>query len=86
MPSPTTQKLITTPGQVAEILRGRRKARRLPQRDVAAALGISQERLSRLEANAAGLTLERLIAIASLLGLELVLKDKASTLAVDAEW
>lgn len=86
MPSATTSQLITTPGQVAGILRGRRKARRLPQRDVAAALGISQERLSRLEANPSGLTLERLIAIAALLGLELVLQDKGDTAPPDAEW
>ena len=80
------RQLITTPGQVGEILRGRRQVHRLPQKDLAAKLGISQERLSRLEADAAGITLHRLIAIANLLGLELVLEDKSDTLAPESEW
>jgi HTH-type transcriptional regulator/antitoxin HipB len=70
------QQLITTPGQVGEIFRGRRKSRRKPQRDVAAKLGISQGRLSALESDPRGLTLDRFIALAHLLGLELVLRDK----------
>ena len=80
------RQFITTPGQVGEILRGRRKAHHLPQKDLAAKLGISQERLSRLEADAAGITLDRLIAIANLLGLELILQDKSDTPAPESEW
>jgi HTH-type transcriptional regulator/antitoxin HipB len=80
------RQLITTPGQVGEILRGRRKAHHLLQKDLAAKLGISQERLSRLEADAAGITLDRLIAIANLLGLELILQDKSDTPAPESEW
>lgn len=60
------RQLIKSSDQVGEILRGRRRARKIPQRDLAAALDISQERLSRREANAAGLTLERLIALTPL--------------------
>ena len=80
------RQFITTPGQVGNILRGRRKARHVPQKDLAAKLGISQERLSRLEADAAGITLDRLIAIANLLGLELILQDKSDTPAPESEW
>jgi HTH-type transcriptional regulator/antitoxin HipB len=73
------RQLITTPGQVGEILRGRRKARGLAQDAVAVKLGVSQSRLSTLEQDAAGLTLERLLALANLLGLELVLQDRPAS-------
>jgi HTH-type transcriptional regulator/antitoxin HipB len=69
------RQLITTPDQVAEILRGRRKALRISQQKLATKLGISQSRLSALEEDAAGITLERFILLAKLLGLELVLQD-----------
>ena len=80
------RQFITTPGQVGEILRGRRKTRRVSQHELAAKLGISQGRLSVLEGDAAGLTLDRLILLANLLGLELVLQDKARDPKSKAEW
>jgi len=80
------RQLITAPGQVGEILRGRRKARQLPQQELAAKLGISQSRLSNLEADPTGMTLDRLIALANLLGLELVLQDKSDKPNPKTEW
>ena len=80
------RQLITTPGQVGEILRGRRKTRRVSQHELATKLGISQGRLSVLEGDAAGLTLDRLIVLTQLLGLELVLQDKADQPKSKAEW
>lgn len=67
--------LVKSPKQVGQILRARRRARKLSQQAVAAKLGLSQGRLSVLEADAASLTLERLITLASALGLELVVRD-----------
>jgi HTH-type transcriptional regulator/antitoxin HipB len=80
------RQLITAPTQVGEILRGRRKARQLPQQELAEKLGISQSRLSTLETDPSGLTLERLIALANLLGLELVLQEKEEARGPKAEW
>lgn len=77
------QQLITNPGQVGEVLKARRTSRRIPQRELAAQLGISQGRMSALESAPATLTLERLIVLANLLGLELVLRDKTGT---SGEW
>ena len=74
------QLIITNPNQVAEILRGRRKARRMPQQQLAAKLGISQSRLSAVESGSAALTMDRLITLANVLGLQLVLQDKADKL------
>jgi HTH-type transcriptional regulator/antitoxin HipB len=70
------QKLITTTGQVGEILRVRRKARKLPQQELANILQVSQSRLSTLECNPNGMTLDRLLVLLNLLDLELVLRDK----------
>jgi len=80
------RQLITAPSQVGEILRGRRKARQLPQQELATKLGISQSRLSTLESDPSGLTLDRLIAIANLLGLEIVLQEKEEARGPKAEW
>jgi HTH-type transcriptional regulator / antitoxin HipB len=80
------RQLITTPEQVGEILRGRRKARRVPQQILATKLSISQSRLSTLESDPAGLTLDRLLLLAKLLGLELVLQDKADASRRKDEW
>lgn len=67
---------VTTVAQVAELLRKRRKARSLSQTELASKLGLSQERLSALENDMSGLTLERLISLANLLDLELVIRDR----------
>jgi HTH-type transcriptional regulator / antitoxin HipB len=80
------RQLITSPRQVGEIVRGRRKTRRVSQHELATQLGISQGRLSTLEGDPAGLTLERLLLLAKLLGLELVLQDKAADPKSKAEW
>jgi HTH-type transcriptional regulator/antitoxin HipB len=80
----SVRQVITTPGQVGEILRGRRKSRRVSQDELAAKLGISQSRLSALEGDAAGLTLDRFLLLAKLLGLELVVEDRVR--GAKAEW
>ncbi len=80
------RQLITAPSQAGEILRGRRKARGISQQTLAAKLGTSQSRLSGLEEDPARLTLDRLLALANLLDLELVLQDKSSARNPPAEW
>lgn len=75
------RQLLTTPAQLGEVLRGRRKARRISQDELATKLGISQSRLSTLESDPAGLTLDRLLAVAGVLGLELVIQEKGATSA-----
>ena len=72
------QQRISTPSQTGHVLAARRKALKLSQGVVAAQLGISQNRLSELEADPSRLTLDRLVSLASLLGLELVLQDKGN--------
>ena len=76
---------LSTPGQLAEILRSRRKARRLSQTQIATELGVSQSRLSVLEAHSEALTLDRLLLLAQLLGLEVVVQD-ATEIDPKPEW
>jgi HTH-type transcriptional regulator/antitoxin HipB len=83
---PPARLSIFLPNQIGEIFRARRKVRRISQGDLAEKLGISQSRLSVLEANPAGLTLDRLLLLAKLLDLELVVQDRATTPTTKAEW
>ena len=77
---------ITTPAQVAEIVRARRKARHMSQEQLASKLGISQSRLSAIEAGTTSLTVDRLITLANLLDLQLVVQDKTSKTSPRSEW
>lgn len=81
-----TRQLVTTPTQLGEVLRGRRKARGLSQAELAAKLDISQSRLSTLESDPAGLTVDRLLTLASVLGLEIVVQDRTTSERRKLEW
>ena len=78
--------IITNPGQIGEILRGRRKARRISQEQLAKKLGVSQSRLSAIEAGTTALTVDRLIALANVLDLQLVVQDRASKPSPQTDW
>ena len=81
------RQILTQSSQVGRIIAGRRKAAKLSQRALAAKLTISQNRLSELEKNPGKLTLDRLLAIANLLGLELIIKERtAADNAPTTEW
>lgn len=67
---------INTASQLSELVRKRRKAKGLTQAEVAPKLGLSQARLSVVENDMSGLTLERLITLANLLDLELFIRDR----------
>lgn len=78
---------LTQSSQVGRILAGRRKAAKISQRTLAAKLAISQNRLSELEENPGKLTVDRLLAIANLLGLELIIHERsAADSAPTTEW
>ncbi|RZS84679.1 HTH-type transcriptional regulator/antitoxin HipB [Pigmentiphaga kullae] len=68
------------------MLVSRRKSMGLSQTVVASRLGISQNRLSELEKNPAHLTLDRLLALTAILGLDLVLQEKGKPSTAGVEW
>ena len=76
---------LYSPQQAAELLVCRRKALGLSQAEVAARLGISQNRLSELETRPERLTFDRLLALAGVLGLELALGERKPVEA-EGEW
>jgi len=70
---------ITTTTQVGATLSARRKHLDLTQEHVAARLGLSQNRLSVLEAKPETLTVEQLIALLNVLGLEMHIVERNAT-------
>jgi HTH-type transcriptional regulator/antitoxin HipB len=72
--------------QVGYLLTARRKELGLTQAAVAARLGISQNRLSELEKQPSLLTLDRLLALAGILGVELLLQERDQSAPVQSEW
>lgn len=78
---------ITTATQLGRSIVARRKALHLSQEQLASQLGISQNRLSELEAHPESLTLDRLLALLNLLNLELALRERpASAGSRRLEW
>jgi len=77
---------LSTPNQVGLLLVSRRKALGLTQADVAIRLGISQNRLSELENQPHLITVDRLIALTGILGLELRLEERGQNVLSQTEW
>jgi HTH-type transcriptional regulator/antitoxin HipB len=77
---------ITTPNQLGAIVAARRKQLGLSQAQVAARVGLSQNRLSVLEKNSAALTAKQMLALLNVLGLDLVVNERAPGAGAKAEW
>lgn len=78
---------INSPTQIGRILASRRKAMNLSQQAVAVRLGISQNRLSELEDHPEKLSVQRLLVLLNLLGLELAIRERAgSGKSARVEW
>jgi HTH-type transcriptional regulator / antitoxin HipB len=76
---------ITTTTQIGAILSARRKHLDLTQEQVATRLGLSQNRLSVLESRPETMTVEQLIALLAVLGLEMRI-DERSAAKTRSEW
>ncbi|TDJ70585.1 MAG: helix-turn-helix domain-containing protein [Proteobacteria bacterium] len=70
--------LANTPDQLAQILRGRRKSKRLTQKTASAKTGLLPKTISAMENTPDGSTLESLFKLLSALELELVLRSKTA--------
>jgi HTH-type transcriptional regulator/antitoxin HipB len=76
---------ITHATQIGATLQSRRKALKLSQTQVAERLGLSQNRLSELEANPEGLTAQQLLALLNVLGLEMSIRERPAA-RTSVEW
>jgi len=77
---------LSTVDQIKQVLVARRRALGLTQTEVAARLDISQNRLSELETQSTALTVDRLLALCGILGLELTLKERGQNPPAPSEW
>lgn len=75
---------LTHAPQLSQVLKGRRKALKLTQAALASKLALTQNRLSQIEADPTGLTLDRLLDLLSALGLELVIRNRRA--AAKGDW
>ncbi|WP_373568159.1 helix-turn-helix domain-containing protein [Alcaligenes faecalis] len=78
--------ILSTSDQLGYQLVARRKALGLTQQEVASRLGISQNRLSELESQPSQLTVERLLALTGILGLELAIQQRSQAPLSTSEW
>ena len=80
-------RVVHSTAHLGQLLQSARKAAGLTQAAAAARLGLSQSRLSQLEANPDSLSVGRLLPILALLGLELVVRKRGSApSAPSSEW
>ncbi|MBC7857863.1 MAG: helix-turn-helix transcriptional regulator [Burkholderiaceae bacterium] len=81
---------ISTEKQLGQLLLGLRKSQGLTQAQLAQQAGISQARLSVLELNPGRITVERLMRLLGVLGLELVVQEKGASAeassSAQSEW
>jgi HTH-type transcriptional regulator/antitoxin HipB len=73
------QQTIATPYQMGQILAAGRRRAGLTQAEAAARLGVSQSRISTLEADSSALTLDQLLTLFGAYELQLQVLDKGSS-------
>ena len=69
---------VTTATQIGATLAARRKHLELTQEQVASRVGLSQNRLSVLESRPETLTVDQLLALLNVLGLEMRIDERAA--------
>jgi HTH-type transcriptional regulator/antitoxin HipB len=77
---------INTPKQIGANVQARRKHLDLSQTEVASRLGLSQNRLSELESRPETLTVEQLLALLNVLGLEMHIRESDAGNKPKSEW
>lgn len=77
--------LALTPHQLAQVLRGYRRSRRMTQQEAANLGGLLQKTVSNLELAPQRTSVESLFKLLSALNVELVLRDKAGKQRQPAE-
>ena len=77
--------LLSVPSQVGLVLRAVRKSAKLSQKQLAAKLGLSQNRMSELETDPGSMRVDQLLAVLSALGLELQVQTRGRPPAAGSE-
>lgn len=77
---------MMAPDQLPALLKSLRQAAGLTQAEVAARLGVTQQTLSALERRAGRISVARLMALLSVLGAQLVLRQPDAQASQGAPW
>ena len=77
--------LLSIPGQVGQVLRAARKSAKLSQKELAAKLGLSQNRVSELETDPGSMRVDQLLSMLSALGLELQVQTRGGPAAAGGD-
>ncbi|WP_337955929.1 helix-turn-helix domain-containing protein [Curvibacter lanceolatus] len=83
-PCPMNQ-LLSVPSQVGLVLRAVRKSAKMSQKQLAAKLGLSQNRVSELETDPGSMRVDQLLAVISVLGLELQVQTRGGSPVAGSE-
>lgn len=70
--------ILSVPSQLGLVLKAERKSAKLSQKQLAAKLGLSQNRLSELETDPGSMRVDQLLAFLHALGLELQVQARGS--------
>ncbi|MDR6538347.1 helix-turn-helix domain-containing protein [Variovorax soli] len=79
------RQLLATPSQLGPLLKSGRRAAGLSQTELANRMGISQSRISHMELHPESVSLEQLLALFGLLGMELMVQSRSDASA-SQEW
>jgi len=77
--------LLSVPSQVGLVLRAVRKSAKMSQKQLAAKLGLSQNRVSELETDPGSMRVDQLLAVISVLGLELQVQTRGGSPVAGSE-
>lgn len=76
---------LSLPSQLGPMLRGARKQASLSQAGLGAKVGLSQKRISSLELDPSSMTVEQLLTIMAVLGVEVILQPHGTDVP-KGEW
>ena len=71
------RQVLSTPSQLGPLLKSGRRAAGLSQAELARRMGISQSRISHMELHPESVSLDQLLALFGLLGIELMVQSKS---------
>ena len=87
MPAARPSYVIRVPHQLGPLLRALRRDKGLTQADVAGQLGVTRQAISELENRPESASFERLMKLATVLGVEIALQPRGAPMPPDApDW
>jgi HTH-type transcriptional regulator / antitoxin HipB len=81
----TMDQILSVPSQVGLVLRAARKSAGLSQKQLAARLGLSQNRMSELETDPGSMRVDQLLAVMAVLGIELQVQTRGGPPAASGQ-